>query len=124
MTQHLSERLKRQATRNFVARAQELAQLLHLLDEEDTPVVFVHGIGGIGKSSLLEDFARQAQSLGTVVINLDCRAIKPSIEGFLYELGAAIGSSDSDLEQITVRLSRLGERVVLTLDAYELYRMM
>jgi hypothetical protein len=124
MTQHLRERLKRQAAQNFVGRTEELAQLLHLLEVQDRPVVFVHGIGGIGKSSLLEAFARQAQAVGAVVINLDCRAIKPSIEGFLYELGAAIGSHGSDLEQITLRLSQLGERVVLTLDTYELYRMM
>ncbi|MHB8747599.1 MAG: AAA family ATPase, partial [Aggregatilineales bacterium] len=124
MAQRLRERLNLQATQNFVGRTQEIAQLLHLLDGQDTPVVFVHGIGGIGKSSLLEFFAGQAQTLGAVVINLDCRAIKPSTEGFLHELSAAIGSDASDVEQVALRLSRLGECVILTLDTYEVFRMM
>jgi hypothetical protein len=124
MTQHLRERIRLQATQQFVGRAPELAHLLHLLDEQGTPVVFVHGIAGIGKSSLQETFARQAQALGAVVISLDCRAIKPSSHGFLHELSAAIGGNGTDVEHIALRLSRLGARVVLTLDTYELFRMM
>jgi Transcriptional regulatory protein, C terminal len=95
-----------------------------LLIEQDTPVVFVHGIGGIGKSSLLEAFAAQVQNHGAVVIRLDCRAIKPSAEGFLQELTMAVGGSATDVSQITLRLSQLGERVILIFDNYEVYRMM
>ncbi len=124
MAQRLQDRLNQQITRNFVGRAQEIAHLLQLLDEQNTPVVFVHGIGGIGKSSLLEVFATHAQTLGAVVIRLDCRAVKPSPEGFLHELNAAIGGDATDLEQIALRLSRLGERVILTFDTYEVFRMM
>lgn len=124
MTQHLRERIQLQATQQFVGRAPEVAQLLQLLDEQGTPVLFVHGIAGIGKSSLQEAFARQAQALGAVVISLDCRAIKPSSHGFLHELCAAIGGAAVDVEHIALRLSGLGARVVLTLDTYELFRMM
>lgn len=124
MAQRLRERLILQATRNFVGRTQEIANLLHMLDEQKTPVVFVHGIGGIGKSSLLEAFAAQAQTLGAVVIKLDCRAIKPSTEGFLHELNAAIGGDATDLGQIILRLSQLGDRVIIAFDNYELFRMM
>jgi hypothetical protein len=124
MAQRLRERLLLQATSNFVGRTQEIADLFHLLEEQNTPVVFVHGIGGIGKSSLLEVFAAQAQALGIVLIKLDCRAVKPSTEGFLHELNAAIGGDAADLEQIALRLSRLGERVILAFDTYEVFRMM
>ena len=113
MVQRLRERLILQASRNFVGRKQEIDHLHHLLDKQKMPVIFVHGIGGIGKSSLLEAFADQAQAQGAVVIKLDCRAIKPSSEGFLQEINAAIGGDATDLEQIALRLSRLGERVIL-----------
>ena len=101
-----------------------MKQLFHLLDEQDALVVFVHGVGGIGKTSLLEVFAIEARMQGAVVIKLDCRTIKPSEDGFLHELGTAIGSDSTDREPIISRLGQLGERVILALDTYEVYRMM
>jgi hypothetical protein len=124
MAQRLQDRLNQQITRNFVGRVQEIAHLLQLVHAQEIPVVFVHGIGGIGKSSLLEVFAAQAQTLGAAVIRLDCRAIRPSPEGILHELNAAIGGDTTDLEQIVLRLNRLGERVIITFDTYEVFRMM
>ncbi len=124
MTQRLRELLELQIARNFVGRAQEIAHLHHLLIEQSTPLVFVHGIGGIGKSSLLEVFAAQAQTLGAVVIKLDCRAIKPSVAGFHQELATAVGGEATDVEEMALRLSGLGERVILALDTYEVFRMM
>lgn len=124
MAQILRDRINQQAAQNFVGRAPEIAHLLRLLIEQDTPVVFVHGIGGIGKSSLLESFSAQAQTRDAVVIKLDCRTIKPSDAGFLHELDSAIGGDATDLEQIALRLNQLGERVILALDTYEVFRMM
>jgi hypothetical protein len=124
MSQRLMERLSLQATRNFVGRTEEIAHLLYILNEQKTPVVFVHGIGGIGKSSLLEAFVAHVQAQGVVVIKLECRSIKPSTEGFLQGLAAAIGGDATDLEQLALRLSRLGERVILMFDTYEVFRMM
>lgn len=120
----LREWLSQQATRNFVGRQQEIEQLLVLVTDRNMPVVFVHGIGGIGKSSLLNMFAAEAQARGAVVIRLDCRTIKPSPDGFLRELIKAIGGDSADVEQVATRLSQLGERVILTLDTYEVFRMM
>jgi hypothetical protein len=116
--------LSQQATRNFIGRRQEIEQLLHLVIYGRIPVVFLHGIGGIGKSSLLNMFAAEAQARGAVVIRLDCRTIKPSSDGFVRELNKAIGGDSADVEQAAMRLSQLGERVILTLDTYEVFRMM
>jgi hypothetical protein len=124
VAQLLRDSLALEAARNFVGRTQEVDQLLHILNEQDVMVVFVHGVGGIGKSSLLEVFASQAQGQGAVVIKLDCRTIKPSEEGFLLELHMAIGGDSTDLEAVATRLSQLGERVILALDTYEVFRMM
>lgn len=120
----LRDWLNQQATRNFVGRKQEIEQLLYLITDRKLPVVFVHGIGGIGKSSLLNMFAAEAQARGAVVIRLDCRTIKPSPEGFVRELTNAIGGDSADVEQVAARLSQIGERVILTLDTYEVFRMM
>lgn len=124
MAQLLRDRLNQQAARHFVGRTEEISYLLQLLLEQNSPVVFVHGIGGIGKSSLLEVVASQAQTLGAVVIRLDCRAIRPTDEGFLDELTMAIGGEPGDVERSAARLSQLGERVILALDTYEVFRMM
>ena len=120
----LRDWLSQQATRNFVGRKQEIEQLLFLVTDGRIPVVFVHGISGIGKSSLLTIFATEAQAQGAVVIKLDCRTIKPSPEGFLRELNNAIGGNSADFEQVATRLSQVGERVILALDTYEVFRMM
>lgn len=120
----LRDRLSQQAIRNFVGRRQEIEQLLYLLTNRNIPVVFVHGIGGIGKSSLLNIFAAEAQARGAIVIRLDCRTIKPSPDGFLRELNNAIGGDSADVEQVATRLSQVGERVILALDTYEVFRMM
>ncbi len=120
----LRDRLGQQATQNFVGRRQEIEKLLYLVGDGKIPVVFVHGIGGIGKSSLLNMFAAEAQAHGPVVIRLDCRTIKPSPDGFLRELNKAIGGDSTDVEQVAARLNQVGERVILTLDTYEVFRMM
>lgn len=120
----LRDWLSRQTTRNFVGRRREIEHLLFLVIEGRIPVVFVHGISGIGKSSLLTIFAAEAQARGAVVIKLDCRTIKPSPDGFLRELSNAIGGDSADVEQVATRLSEVGERVILALDTYEVFRMM
>jgi hypothetical protein len=120
----LRDWLSQQATRNVVGRRHEIERLLFLVTEGGIPVVFVHGISGIGKSSLLSIFSVEAQAHGMVVIRLDCRTIKPSPNGFLRELNNAIGGESADVEQVATRLSQVGERVILVLDTYEVFRMM
>lgn len=122
MKEKLRDRLRLQAAKNFVGREQEIAQLQHLL--EGALVIFVHGIGGIGKSSLRDTFSRRARDWGYEVVSLDCRVIKPSEEGFLQALQLAIGGDFTTLEDAATRLSQVGERVILTLDTYEVFRMM
>lgn len=124
MNGKLQDRLRQQAMKNFVGRQQELAKLQTLLNDDRVLVTFVHGIGGIGKSSLLHAFAAQTQNAGIVVVRLDCRMIKPSEDGFLQELQTAIGGDSTALEDIALRLSDSGQGVILALDTYEVFRMM
>jgi hypothetical protein len=85
---------------------------------------FLHGIGGIGKSSLLDIFAVQARAEGVTVLLLDCRAIDPSEPGFLHELAAATGGENKTVEDAAERLANLPGRVVIVLDSYEVFRFM
>ncbi len=124
MAPHVKDILAQRATGTFVGRTDELAVLLGALEPDGPPVVFVHGLAGIGKTSLLELFAARARARGAAVVRLDCRAIEPTARGFLHELGAAIGGEAATPEEAADRLGRLGGRVVLALDTYEVFRLM
>src|SRR3990172_5393309 len=84
--------LKRRAIESFVGRREEKTALLRTLAEKGPIVLFVHGIAGIGKSSLLETFSEEARTHGATVLRLDCHSMEPTERGFLHELGTAIGS--------------------------------
>jgi hypothetical protein len=108
----------------IVGRATEKAALLQTLEEGGPLVVFVHGIAGVGKSTLLEAFAGEARSRGETVVAIDCRSIEPTERGFLDSLASAVGGAPSSAEEAAERLAGLGERVVLVLDTYEVLRLL
>jgi hypothetical protein len=85
-------------------------------------VVFVHGIGGVGKSALLETFMLDARAQGGVVVSLDGGAVEPTPRGFLAALSSATGGDLESAEDAVARLARLGSPVVLTVDRYEVLR--
>ena len=116
--------LNRRALASFVGRKGEKASLLRVLEENGPLVVFLHGIAGIGKSSLLEAFSTEARVKGAAVVRLDCRSTEPTERGFIHELGAATGSETRTADEAAQRLGRLGQKIVLALDTYELFRVM
>lgn len=124
MSPRVGDLLKRRAKESFVGRRDERIALLDIIEEKGPLVVFVHGIAGIGKSSLAEAFSEEARERGATVVLLDCRSIEPTERGFIHELGTAIGSDLGTADEATERLGRLGQRVVLVLDTYELFRLM
>ncbi len=123
MSERVRDPLVPRAGGTFVGRSAELSELLGVLDDEPR-LIFVHGLAGIGKSTLIDTFAERARIDGATVVTLDCRAIEPTARGFLYELGSAIGGAVSNPEEAAERLGRLGRRVVLSLDNYEVFRLM
>jgi DNA-binding winged helix-turn-helix (wHTH) protein len=110
--------LAERAVEGLVGRSGELAVLLRMLEEDGPRIVYVHGIGGIGKSALLAAFAARARALGTVVIALDGREFEPSERGFLGAIGAALGDDAPTLESISERLTS-GGRVAILIDTVE-----
>lgn len=124
MTRQMRDLLAERVAEGFVGRTEELAILLQSLGQDGPRVVYVHGIGGIGKSSLLEAFAARARAWGAVVVRLDCRAIEPTERGFLHALGMATGVDVASAEHAAARLGALGDNVVLALDTYEVFRLL
>jgi hypothetical protein len=124
MSHSMREILSRNRADNLVGREVEISRLLKVVLSADPAVIHVHGIGGIGKSSLLLAFAREAQGKRVRVIQMDCRNIEPSEKGFLSALAQAMGSHMSSVAEAAAALEALSGTVVVALDSYEVFRMM
>ena len=122
MTVTVGQRIEEQAAR-LVGREDERATLHEMLGEDGPLVVFVHGLAGVGKSTLVQAFAVEARDRGATVLRLDCRAIEPTERGFLAALAGATGADLSTATDAADRLERLGDQVVLILDTYEVFRL-
>lgn len=114
--QRLSDRLR--AARRFVGRQAELELVASALASDAAPfaVLYLHGPGGIGKTSLLQQYAQLATAAGRPAALLDSRNLDPSPHGFLLGLAAALGVADAE-----AALAALANepRPVLLIDTYE-----
>jgi hypothetical protein len=111
----------------FVGRQIELERLGSLLRDGAPQVMFVHGLAGSGKSTLLQRFAQLAGSRARVV-TLDCRSIEPTEQGFFAALATAL-RIDIDWHGDPIgdrpgELAHVGERVMISLDQYEVLRLL
>src|SRR5687767_7949963 len=122
--QKLGDIVSEHARAAFVGREADLAALFDLFDKSGPLVVHVHGVAGIGKSSLLEAFAARARGRGARVVRIDCRAVAPTAPAFLAELSEALGEPLPTVDAAAERLASFGEHVVIVLDTYEAYRLL
>jgi Transcriptional regulatory protein, C terminal/AAA ATPase domain len=109
--------LDRQSAR-LVGRDRERSALLRLVHEDVPVVLFVHGLAGVGKSTLLASFAADARKRGAAVVSLDGRTIEPTERGFLEVLAALLGC-ERGLSDVTAALGAQAKRTVLVVDDYE-----
>ncbi len=123
MTLSVRQLIEEQAA-HLVGRDAEMAVLRQVLGEGGPLVVFVHGIAGVGKSTLVEAFGVEARAAGATVLRLDAGAIEPTPRGFLAALEAKTGGDLKTPEDAAKRLDQLGPRVVLLLDTYEVLRLL
>jgi hypothetical protein len=124
VSRRIGDLLADRATESLVGRREELSILLRVLEEDGPLVLHVHGIGGVGKTSLLEAFVPRARARGATAAHLDCRSVEPTERAFVRELGAAIGGDPATPEEAAERLGSIGSRAVLILDTYEVFRAM
>lgn len=113
-----SERLTATRRRFFVGRRAELELFRQALSARDFSfaVLYLFGPGGIGKTTLLREYASLAAEQGYPVYRLDGRDIEPSPQGFLLALSQTI-----DPETPLLSLDALADLppAVLILDTYE-----
>jgi hypothetical protein len=117
--------LAQRAAEGPVGRERELALLRRLTNRDDeTLVVHVHGAAGVGKSVVLDAFLAAERARGTIVVRVDCRAVEPTERGFLHELSSAVGIASTSVAEATSRLGSVGDRVLIALDNYEVFRLL
>ncbi|NJP95127.1 ATP-binding protein [Nonomuraea sp. FMUSA5-5] len=86
----LGERLDAAREEAFTGRAAHLAAFRDALEGGPVAVLFVHGPGGIGKTSLLRRYAREARGYGRHVVRIDGRSLVPSPGAFGSAAAAAL----------------------------------
>ncbi|MFE9438859.1 ATP-binding protein [Streptomyces sp. NPDC006602] len=85
--------------RAFVGRAAERALFRSALDEDpgSSPVLYLQGPSGIGKSTLLRRFALEAREAGRLVVEVDGRTVPATPEDFEHAAEKATAEPGSVL---------------------------
>jgi hypothetical protein len=117
MSPDLADRLSAERRRKFVGRVAERDLFRSALAADDPPfnVLYVFGSGGVGKTTLLREFAGICKEAGVPASYLDARNLEPSPDSFMGAVWSALGlaEQDSPFEALGSEL-----RVVLV-DTYE-----
>lgn len=100
--------------RAFVGRSAEIELLAACLAADDPPfhVLFVHGPGGVGKTSLLREMERVATAAGRAAVRVDARDGAAARDGVLEVLATALEVDGDPREAFP-------EPAVLFVDTYE-----
>ena len=87
----LGDRLQAARHAHFVGRAEEVARFREIVRAETLPVqvVLVHGPGGVGKTTLLYEFAYACREVGVPVGRLDARTVDATREALARALAEA-----------------------------------
>lgn len=130
----VADRLRQLRRQRFVGRGRELHQLEQCAEPDGPAVTFLHGIGGMGKSALLEVLAEHLRARGVRSLYLDARRFEPTPRGFWEalagELGLAAGTELAPPEsealplQVANALANAPGISVLVVDHYELSRLL
>lgn len=123
---NLKEALASERSRLFVGRKPEIAIVQNWLSRQHAPteVLFLTGMGGIGKSALMLRYLNMGQESGALCIWLDARICTETPSGFLEALQSTLflhsvtGSAlRASLPKLAASLSR--QKTLLCIDNYE-----
>jgi hypothetical protein len=114
------ERLAAARRQRFVGREAERNLFCAALEASEFPfgLIYLYGAGGVGKTTLLRQFAYWAEQQQVRAIYLDSRNIEPAPNGFLGALQANL--SCTTIDEIVPTLANYPERTVLLVDTVEL----
>jgi len=119
MSPSLADRLNQARHARFVGRDGELNRFTAALRAEHLPffVLHVFGPGGVGKTTLLQEFILASERHGAYATYLDVRHVEPAPEPFMQSLRFALNlAPDASIPQ---RFSTNGKKRVILLDTYE-----
>jgi hypothetical protein len=116
MPQTLGALLAQQAAA-ITGRDHERAQLRRLLEPDGPVVAYVHGLAGVGKTTLLHAFAADARAAGFATVEIDGHVDYPT-QGTLL---AAIAGARGDTPPVVAdAVAALREPTLLLIDTFEL----
>ncbi len=119
MASRVTERLSAARRQRFVGREDEKSLFQNALASADLPfhILHVFGPGGVGKTSLLREFAAIAEQARVPAFYLDARNLEPAPDAFLAVLQNVMGLAPTALA--LTALSAQSARQVLLIDTYE-----
>jgi hypothetical protein len=119
MSPSLAEHLRQARHARFVGREGELTLFTSAVRAEHLPFFVLHifGPGGVGKTTLLQEFMRISESQNAHTTYLDVRHVEPAPEPFLHALRLALNIPPE--ASIPNHLSSDGRKWVILLDTYE-----
>ena len=119
MSPSLADHLKQASHARFVGREGELNLFSSAVRAEHLPFFVLHifGPGGVGKTTLLQEFTRICESQSARTTYLDVRHVEPAPEPFLHALRLTLNIPPE--ASISDHVSSPGQKWVLLLDTYE-----
>jgi hypothetical protein len=120
MSPSLAEHLKQARHARFVGREGELNLFSSAMRADHLPffVLHVFGPGGVGKTTLLQEFMRICESQNAQTTYLDVRHVEPAPEPFLHALRLTLNIPPE--ASIPDHLSSQSKKWVILLDTYEM----
>lgn len=119
MSPSLADRLMEARHTRFVGRDGELSVFESALRAEILPFYILHifGPGGVGKTTLLQEFSLLSERYGARPVYLDARHIDLSPDAFIKTLKASLGFHNGG--SIAELLDASPQRTVILIDTYE-----
>lgn len=120
MSETLMDRLEMARRQQFVGRQNERDLFQSALAAAEMPffVLYLFGPGGVGKSSLLREFAHAATQLKADVVQLDGRSIDANPDTFLTALQNHIAAPDA--ARVFSTLEKRDGRTIILIDTAEM----
>lgn len=107
--------------RVFVGREAELARLVSWFEEPSRPagdarIFWVHGVGGIGKTTLIHQLEARAFARAVPVVTVSCTHLRPSPDALIDAIATNLGVAPASALPASLATFPAG---LLVLDGYE-----